>query len=412
MQLRLPEKSESGGSIDFGRVGNIRERSKNFQNIDFQKNNGSRLLLDSVRFPLSNSSLCDGARNEIRERCLSFDTTFVYFGFVDVHCQVNRFLRIRNRSNKNLNLLIQLKSNNKDSVFRLVDTEIMMLRPEDSHSIKILFEPKLAACFRDTLCIRVMNANHVNYSLSNDHVNYSVILKVPMMGSGGIANLQICQRAGINMLRDGSFVFSTQGYSSFTFDIKNKGVRDAFVRIVVFDKKTKKPFQNVEILPSDCITILRCKTQRCLLKFDSEAAVGHSESALSLISVSSSAPSYYVHLLWGEEAQRRRLKRYEANKKIDLFFNGYTFTKPKFLNEEQSKITASESIEVGHYDNDSFELGLRIISISLVDNRLNNFSSRQYEEQSENRQTERSIILDPDATLRPGCNNIVVEDNL
>lgn len=56
-------------------------------------------------------------------------------------------------------------------------------------------------------------------------MNYSVILKVPMMGSGGIANLQICQRAGINMLRDGSFVFSTQGYSSFTFDIKNKGVR-------------------------------------------------------------------------------------------------------------------------------------------------------------------------------------------
>lgn len=65
-------------------------------------------------------SLCDGARNEIRERCLSFDTTFVYFGFVDVHCQVNRFLRIRNRSNKNLNLLIQLKSNNKDSVFRVI----------------------------------------------------------------------------------------------------------------------------------------------------------------------------------------------------------------------------------------------------------------------------------------------------
>ncbi|VBB26729.1 unnamed protein product [Acanthocheilonema viteae] len=293
---------------------------------------------------------------ESQGKFLSCDQPFIYFGFVDVKCRVNRAVRLRNISSKSLNLRLQL------------------------HSMSRGYE-------------------------------------IPLIGSGGVAGLRVLTQSGLTMLRDGSFVLTTQGVTNISFDVENKGLRDAFVRIVVMNKETKKAVGRCTIMPSNCVSILHRTKQKFTIEvpsFCGEESNGNSNR--SFPSSSFSMPSatgntqYYVQLLWGEEAQRRRLKRYEDMKCANFTFNGHTFTKCKFINEEKCKSTASENICCGFHDRDAFELGLRVTLISVVDNRLSLLSRNSYLPQEEI--LAASVILEPNATLLPPAdsNKSIVED--
>ncbi|VDK79848.1 unnamed protein product [Litomosoides sigmodontis] len=339
---------------------------------------------------------------ESQGKFLSCDQPFVYFGFVDIKCRVTRAVRLRNISSKSLNLKLQLHSMSKG--YELLEQGIVVLKPRQVHLIHVIFQPPFGACFQNALTIRVLNAEHINYS-------------IPLIGSGGVAGLRILTQCGLTMLRDGSFVLTTQGVTNISFDVENKGLRDAFVRIVVVNKETKKAVGRCIISPSECVSILHRSKQKFTIEVPSicgEEINGNSNhsfpfSSFSMPSVSGNA-QYYVQLLWGEEAQRRRLKRYEDMKCATFTFNGHTFTKCKFINEEKCKSTASDDICYGFYDRDAFELGLRVTLISVVDNRLSLLSRNSFLPQDE--MLAESVILEPNATLSPpeDSNKSVVED--
>ncbi|KAL3985711.1 hypothetical protein ACH3XW_39750 [Acanthocheilonema viteae] len=339
---------------------------------------------------------------ESQGKFLSCDQPFIYFGFVDVKCRVNRAVRLRNISSKSLNLRLQLHSMSRG--YELLEQDIVVLKSQEVHLVHVIFQPPFGACFQNTLIIRVLNAEHINYS-------------IPLIGSGGVAGLRVLTQSGLTMLRDGSFVLTTQGVTNISFDVENKGLRDAFVRIVVMNKETKKAVGRCTIMPSNCVSILHRTKQKFTIEvpsFCGEESNGNSNR--SFPSSSFSMPSatgntqYYVQLLWGEEAQRRRLKRYEDMKCANFTFNGHTFTKCKFINEEKCKSTASENICCGFHDRDAFELGLRVTLISVVDNRLSLLSRNSYLPQEEI--LAASVILEPNATLLPPAdsNKSIVED--
>ncbi|VDO50347.1 unnamed protein product [Onchocerca flexuosa] len=181
------------------------------------------------------------------------------------------------------------------------------------------------------------------------------------------------------------------------------------------NKETKKAIDGCNIAPSDCVSILHRSKQKFsieVLSLGDEKSIDNSNrsfpiSSFSIPSVAGNT-QYYVQLLWGEEAQRRRLKRFENEKCANFTFNGYTFTKCKFLNEEQCKSTASEDACYGFFDRDAFELGLRVTLISVVDNRLGIITRNSYLPQE--KMLTESVILEPNATMSPTANKSVVED--
>ncbi|VDM94560.1 unnamed protein product, partial [Onchocerca ochengi] len=237
---------------------------------------------------------------ENQGKFLSCNPNFVYFGFVGVRCRVNRTVRLRNISTKSLNLRLQLHSVSKG--YELLEQGIVVLKPEESHVVHIIFQPPSGAFFQNYLDIRVLNAEHINYS-------------IPLLGSGGVAALRVLMQSGLTMLRDGSFVLTTQGVTNINFDVENKGLRDAFVRVVVVNKETKKAIDRCTIAPSDCVSILHRSKQKFsieVLSLGDEKSIDNSNhsfpiSSFSIPSVAGNT-QYYVQLLWGEEAQRRRLK--------------------------------------------------------------------------------------------------------
>ncbi|KAM3716825.1 Spindle-defective protein [Dirofilaria immitis] len=354
---------------------------------------------ENLKAPISCSLRQTDAENQ--GKFLSCDHSFVYFGFVDIKCRVNRAIRLRNISSKSLNLRLKLHSMNKG--YELLEQDIVVLKPDETHLIHVVFQPLFGACFQNSLHIRVLNAEHINYS-------------VPLLGSGGVAALRIVMQSGLTMLRDGSFVLIAQGVKNISFDVENKGLRDAFVRVVVVDKETKKAIDRCTIAPSDCVSILHRNKQKFSIEvpsLSSEENNGNSNHSFLISSFSTASvmgnTQYYVQLLWGEEAQRRRLKRYENKKCANFTFNGHTFTKCKFINEEECKSTASEDACYGCYDRDAFELGLRVTLISVVDNRLSLLSRNSYLPQEE--VPAESVILEPNAAMSPaGANKSVVED--
>uniref|UniRef100_A0A183HP54 WHy domain-containing protein n=1 Tax=Onchocerca flexuosa TaxID=387005 RepID=A0A183HP54_9BILA len=123
-------------------------------------------------------------------------------------CRVNRTVRLRNISTKSLNLRLQLHSVSKG--YELLEQGIVVLKPEESHLVHIIFQPPSGAFFQNYLDIRVLNAEHINYS-------------IPLLGSGGVAALRVLTQSGLTMLRDGSFVLTTQGVTNINFDVENKG---------------------------------------------------------------------------------------------------------------------------------------------------------------------------------------------
>lgn len=338
---------------------------------------------------------------ENQGKFLSCDQSFVYFGFVDVKCRVNRSIRLRNISSKSLNLKLQLHSMSRG--YDLLEQGIIVLKPQEIHLVHVIFQPPFGACFQNTLTIRVLNAEHINYS-------------IPLLGSGGIAALRILTQSGLTMLRDGSFVLTAQGVTNISFDVENRGLRDAFVRVVVVNKETKKAISGCTIAPSDCVSILHRSKQKFSIEVPflcGEENNGNSNPSFPFSSFSmplvAGNTQYYVQLLWGEEAQRRRLKRYENMKCANFAFNGLTFTKCKFINEKECKSTASEDAFYGPYDRDAFELGLRITLISVVDNRLSLLSRNSCLPHGEIHA--ESVILEPNAALSPTAGNkSVVED--
>lgn len=50
-------------------------------------------------------------------------------------------------------------------------------------------------------------------------------IQIPLIGSGGVAALRILTQSGLTMLRDGSFVLTTQGVTNISFDVENRGPR-------------------------------------------------------------------------------------------------------------------------------------------------------------------------------------------
>ncbi|VDN05657.1 unnamed protein product [Thelazia callipaeda] len=338
---------------------------------------------------------------ENQGKFLSCDHSFVYFGFVDVNCRVNRSVKLRNISSKSLNLKLQLHSTSKG--YELLEKGIIILKPEEAHVVHIVFQPPFGACFQNVLRIKVLNAEHINYS-------------IPLVGSGGIASLRVMAQSGLTMLRDGSFVLTAQGVTNISFCIENKGLRDSFARIVVMDKQTKTPVDGHSVIPSDCVSILHRTKQKftvevpCFVNSEANGKPNQSSPTTSLLLPSSAvAQQYYVQVLWGEEAQRRRLKKFENEICANFTFNGLTFTKCKFMNEQKCKYTASENTSCGFYDRDAFELGLRITLISVVDNRLSLMSRNTQLLQS--RTPVESIVLEPNATMSVAYHNrSVVED--
>uniref|UniRef100_A0A0R3RW51 ASH domain-containing protein n=1 Tax=Elaeophora elaphi TaxID=1147741 RepID=A0A0R3RW51_9BILA len=344
----------------------------------------------------------DHSLEESQGKFLKFGQSFVYFGFVDIKCRANRSMKLQNISSKSLNLKLQLRSNTK--VYEILEEGIVVLKPQEVFWVHIIFQPPYGAYFSNTLTIKVLNAEHINYY-------------IPISGSGGVANLTVLTQSGLTMLRDGSFVLTAQGVTNISFDVENKGERDAFVRVVVLNKETKKAVSRCTVAPSDCVSILRRSKQKFIVEVPSLCGEeSNNNSNRSFPHSSFSMPSaagniqYYVQLLWGEEAQRCRLKKYEDMQRADFIFNGHTFTKCEFMNEEKCKSTVSENICCGFYDRNAFELGLRVTLISVVDNRLSILSRNSYFAQEE--MLAGSVILEPNATLSSlaSSNKSIVED--
>ncbi|KHN75341.1 Spindle-defective protein 2 [Toxocara canis] len=353
-------------------------------------------------FPTSSSNQLDDGKHY-----LACDTPAVWFGCTEVERPVMHTIRLTNVSRTTLFLEISLRSNNAAfqaiayfeylEAYHLQEAGSVILKRKENYALHLTFNPNTGAFFKNAIRIVVGNVEHISYS-------------IPVTGAGGTAILVLKEQGGdISRLRDGSFVYTTSNPISVPLELKNVGVRDAFAFLSVIDPKTKEPIESAKVLPTDKVVIMRRQRQKFEVHIEEHLDEGNVETRSGFGSTSSlcGRKHYVVRVIWAEELLRYRLKCAERERHEDWNVDGISFTRSRFLNEENAKITAACHGPYGIHDRDTFECRLRVLCISVADNRrLATWQSSSVQRGQE----EAQVVLEPDTTLAPDATMGIIQD--
>ncbi|VDK45898.1 unnamed protein product [Anisakis simplex] len=280
----------------------------------------------------------------------------------------------------------------------------VMLKRREDYCLHVTFKPNTAAFFKSAICIVVRNVERISYS-------------IPVRGAGGTAILILRDQGhDISRMKDGSFVLTTSHPISVPIEIKNVGVRDAFAVISVLDSTTKKRIDRVNILPSDKAVILRRQKMKFEIKIDEKELeearnrVDTTAATFGSTSALCGRSNYVIRVIWAEELLRYRLKRAEEELGREWKVDEISFTRGVFANEEKAKLaTAACSAPYNVADRDTFECHLRVMTISVADNRR--FIVRQQPQRQTQHDDAQVVVLEPDATLTaPDATTAIIQD--
>ncbi|MFH4981522.1 hypothetical protein AB6A40_008231 [Gnathostoma spinigerum] len=366
-------------------------------------NNKQNWTHSSSTFSVASSSRTASSQLH-RNNVLTCSVRCLYFGFVELKERAYRSVKLHNISQEKLSLKIFVRSKGKG--FELSEDGLVVINAGERHVIRVIFEPKIAARYLNDLKISVLNAEHLSYT-------------IPIFGGGGVASLRLISERNLDIARDGSYVLSTSNSACFTFEALNNGIRDAFIFVMVIDNETDKVVETVHVEPSDAVVLIHRRKQKFVVSIsideddhrkraNSVASVRSTDSCPTQTLSRSSSCRYRVLLLWGEEAQRRRLQKYELLHNKNFLFLERTLTKIAFVHEEEARCPNPRATDyaVGPYDYDVFNESLRRTCISVVNNRLS-FSTSNV---SVRDATLSEFALQPDATILPTYEKTVLID--
>ncbi|CAI4221698.1 unnamed protein product [Auanema sp. JU1783] len=299
--------------------------------------------------------------NSQSDNPLRIDSRYLMFGFLDVGDSEILNVNLTNRTTQPMRLKLTLR--NPNCGYTITSGGIMSLQSSEAMPVSISFRPNEYARVNNTLIVSIISGTHTG-------LNYSVFLR----GSGGVANLVPEAQKDLMVTSNKGFFIRTANRSSLTFDVKNKGVREAFCKVLLFYGGS---VLNTKISPSSSFILKRNHTQSIVIEVSnlqsylssdfrssSQSLGGYACSRNSSMSSQHGQADMKIILLWGEECQRQRLKCFGKKYRKNVDVQDVDFTVP-FLGE-QTDFVPPEDFPVQPKDITIFTTYLRKTEIPVV----------------------------------------------
>uniref|UniRef100_A0A914VGG2 Abnormal spindle-like microcephaly-associated protein ASH domain-containing protein n=1 Tax=Plectus sambesii TaxID=2011161 RepID=A0A914VGG2_9BILA len=321
---------------------------------------------------------------------LRTNKTRMYFGFVDIGDRVVQSVQLRNQSATPLRIRCEILRPNKG--FELTDKEsIIMIGPGEPVTIRVSFLPTQIATY----------SNSLKFYIVNSTLKFTLVLH----GSGGCASVSMEKHENLKVARDGTFLLETSRVGMLPLKLTNRGPRDAFVRVLLAEKTAlNAPLDGPFVTPTDSIVVRAGDTRELTVSMPDMSQCGR----LSSLSQASGSDStrLRVLLLWGEEKQRQRVKRYEQLRNTKMPYEGRSFTTERFCGEENVG-SLPEDTDVSRLDYDVFLSSLRRTVIKVFSNRLSLAGSVVSSTVGDRSVTATTFaVFDPDSTSASGVGHI------
>ncbi|KJH53505.1 hypothetical protein DICVIV_00248 [Dictyocaulus viviparus] len=293
----------------------------------------------------------------------------VAFGFVAIGDTAVSNVDVTNRTDNSLR--IRAKLSHTGPPFALLDSQILLLDPRRTVSLRIEFSPTQNARFCTNLLIAVEGGG-------GPQMNY----RMPIRGLGGTAIVTVKARDDLRLSRNGTYILQSCYESTFSFALTNSGNRRAFSRIIVLYMTESGALEPVpvEIRPAPGIVIDRAKGRFLPLLYNVsirlQCSLPNSDwksSQSSLVSTASTTQQRAVSKLqvlvyWGEERTRLRLRCFEKLRGISHLCDGIHFT-DAFVGEDLS-FCPPEDHPISKEDMRLFDQTLRMCTIYVCSTRI------------------------------------------
>ncbi|PAV78232.1 hypothetical protein WR25_10338 isoform C [Diploscapter pachys] len=364
---------------------------------------------------------------------LSIYTTRILFGCVSLNDQLKMTEVIKNNTDQEIIVTVTVDSKSKLGGFqvKIKGANRAMLKAGEEAILETSFCPSITGRFQSACILKALP--------------HDVTYKIPLLGWGDTAKLNVVCGGDVQMGRNGDFAMVTSNFATLKFELKNSGRREAYAKIQLLWSKDGTPISSALFFPSDQIVIARGKTQEVMIRLPDQlsemlqqlqlsdrpdsamsARSSRSTSRISTVSsqfessamaqsLSQSPQRFKIRIYWGEELLRRRLRDLEQatapENRGDYQFNGISFT-GQFLHEEATN--RYDCFPNRKDDWRMFQVSIRTIDITVRPNRINSISRQRSTASLVPDNLTVHQLLDPEATLlgspRQHMSTVIQED--
>lgn len=314
----------------------------------------------------------------------------VAFGCVAVGETLRVEVEVENISDRQC--LVRASTDSTTPVYQILDNKLTMVDPKKSIKFQVSFSPSSVGRYQVIMSIEVPAQNFIH--------------KIPMWGNGGIAKFVPTSPDLQQTINQSEYAMCTSCAKRISFKISNSaGTRDGFAMIKVFDSAMRQlPDGCVAFFPAPGFIVKKKSDKRVDIRIDSSYIDLHDEnnfrtsSSLSTASTTSSfqrrilpGAKFFVHVVWGEETMRTRLRLLEVRTGQHQLIDGHDFTSFQFSDEEVLRAVPVGFPAIKPEDRDLFAASYRSFFI--------NFFTSTTEFRAATSRKKKEICSNDDSTL-------------
>uniref|UniRef100_A0A8R1DVR5 Cep192/Spd-2-like domain-containing protein n=1 Tax=Caenorhabditis japonica TaxID=281687 RepID=A0A8R1DVR5_CAEJA len=265
------------------------------------------------------------------------------FGAVPVNESLTMEMEIENISDRQCHVRSEIDS--KTLVYQILDNKMMVIDPGKTIKLRVAFNPTSVGRYQVFMLIEVPAQNFRQ--------------KIPIWGIGGVALIQPIASPELQPTANiAEFAMYTNNLSRISLKLANKGSREGFALISVFDSSMHPlPTNSLSFNPSCGVVLKRNHEKRVDIRIGvlEEDPHDRMSSAMSSVSTTSSASTvrrfaassganYIIQIAWGEEILRQRLRMLAEQTRRHRPIDGHDFTKTRFADESELKTEERTSL--------------------------------------------------------------------
>ncbi|KAI1707532.1 spindle-defective protein 2 [Ditylenchus destructor] len=356
-------------SVDFSQIGSPAHSttSTNNQIPSLKPTNRAFSAQDiAVRRPTSAATSNNTIARTFRSIFgVSRNSSSIYFGFVALGDSVTVQHKLSNHSGEQLRLKFSLQSDN--NIFKIVNHPPLIIQPNTDFAISLQYTPSKGGQDINLLRIERINGDYKKFSIKLlGYGGVSLVKLAPKLFESGIAENT---PGGYTVLMPDFFPPPPSNMTKCSFDLVNNGNRSAFVVIQAVNVN-EEPLPPSHIVIKPAMFVMTGKhagvnnIQKVTIKINDDLLNENTRREIPSTIPLVDECGFRLRIMWGEEAQRARLKRWLALRESPFFIHGQNFG-------EMFEYELVKQLEVDLMDvpldceGDVFRNCLRIIKINV-----------------------------------------------
>ncbi|KAI1730949.1 rasGEF domain-containing protein [Ditylenchus destructor] len=388
-------------SIDVSQIGSpahsIISTNNNIQSL--KPTHRAFSVQDIVRRPTSAATSNNTAARTFRSIFgVSRNSSSLYFGFVALGDSLTMQHKLTNHSGEQLRLKYSLNSDNNS--FQIVNNPPLIIQPNTDFAISLQYTPFTGGQDMNLLIIERINGDYMKFSIKLlGYGGVSLVKLAPKLFESGIAE---DTPGGYTILMPDFFPPPPSNTIKCSFDLVNNGNRSAFVVIqAVNGSEEPLTSSHISIKPNTFVMTGKHagvnNVQKVTIKIYDNAL---NENVRRESAIPSTIPlvdkcGFRLRIMWGEEAQRIRLKRWLARRESAFLIHGKNFG--EMFEHELGKQLESDLMDLPlDCEGDVFRNCLRVIKINVIDRR----ASKLFPSEAQDLISESDISLLEDFEIR------------